>query len=225
MVNSLYDIIMKNPKNHQQSPIIKSKSPGLGLAQLRLKRRSGKRNRRYRRNDAKMLEIILRDREHVQVRKICRECRLNRLAFYRHYGNVPEALEHFEQTFIADVGGILGTHPAPASYADNKKLLWGFFFYIAKRDDDVFYYLLTNHFNQSLAEELVSLLYPKIYIEWGPVGTINPGLNSRPAQVYIDVVLVILREWAEKEHCDIHNADIYVSAIDHITKDIYRWKI
>ena len=174
-----------------------------------------KRNKRYQGNDAAIIETILQHRRHITVRQLARQLEISRSVFYNHYKSIHHAMSDFEDSILQEFANQIAAISPSASIKENERLFRELFLFMAHRKDETFYHICINIDNHGTLFRLMSILYPKLYIDWGDD---TPVAANEAVHIFHSIAVVFISNWGSAEHCDIHRMWRYIRNLQKLTQ-------
>ena len=182
-----------------------------------------KHNSNYLQYDKNILEIIFREPRKITVAGICNELSIFPKTFHNHYKTIELAIEETKKLLVLELKSHLQKIPSAETVADNKQVYQSIFLFLTRQSKEKpIYHILTNNDNAEIVVALMEVFYPKLCIDWTPVGITPPNTADTPVRFFFHDLIFVLREWAEKTGCDIRQSKAYITALIELTKDARR---
>ena len=185
--------------------------------------RRKKHNSNYLRYDKNILEMIFEEPKRTTIYGVYTKLGIGKHTFRNHYDSIKDAIDSTREYLSLELQSHLLKIPSARTVADNKQVYESLFLFFARQSKEKpIYHILTNNDNAEIVMALLEVFYPKLCINWTPVGVTPPNIADTPVRFFFHDLIFVLREWAEKTDCDIRQSKAYITALVNITADVRR---
>lgn len=188
-------------------------------------------NKGYWKSETKMLQVIFKALKHhrgrLSVATISKELGLSRQAFYTHHHNINEAITEGEDALMEEFAEYINEKCPPQKgdgHTSNRRLYTACFIFISQRKS-IFRQIAADPGQQQLFFRMALVMYPRMVIEWLPLGSAAPAPDSEQVELFLWCVARLVSRWASKEHCDFAKTGRYLKTLLAVTEEVGRKKI
>ena len=198
------------------------------MSKHKIKRRS---NRLFSRNEHKILYAFLRllrfHYGYITAREIAEASGLSRQTIYNHHPNLDQAVMKCEEELLHDFSLELDIAIKKFSrmIPDRNKRIFYYTLIFMDRYSDIFSLVCADINNQGLLHQVVREVYPRLQLQWLPVGTPAPDILSERVSMYMRMLVEVISRWGIETHCNIRNADRYIERMMRVTEAAERNKL
>lgn len=187
-------------------------------------------NKGYWRSETKMLQAIFkalkRHRGKLSVAMISKELNLSRQAFYTHHHDINEAITAGEEALLGEFSDYLNEKCPPqqgGGHTSNRRLYTACFIFVSQRKS-IFQQIASDIGQQHIFYRMAAIMYPRMTIEWLPLGSAAPSPDSERVELFLWCVARLVSRWASKEQCDFAKSGQYIKKLLAITEEIGKKK-
>lgn len=181
------------------------------------------RNRIFKRNERSIrraiFKLLITHRGRLTVKQVVKETGLSKRTVYVHYPDLGTAPEDIDQQIIHEFNEEIDSHMdslVKIISNHNERVFYSIFVFIAKRKE-LFCQICSSAVNQDVLCKMIESVYTKLKIIWFPLNAPPPQIGSDRVDMYISMVIEIIRKWSAQTHCDIRKSSQYIRRLMRLT--------
>ena len=182
-------------------------------------------NRKFRNNELTIQKAILKlmkiRRGRITAVQIAKEANISRQTLYEHYPDISTAPDRIERQIIVEFSNEVQKqiNALARFFPDqNESVFYASFVFMAKRKD-LFFQVCRDINNQRVLYRMGEIIYPLIRITWFPINAPTPQIGSERADMYISMIVEVIRKWGSKTNCNIKRSSSYINRLIMITAE------